>query len=395
MCASQRVYIHTSDVGALANIGRTWQDCWNGLLEMRRCFCSPVDVVSGWPSGPPIACASYVGLSAGYKAESRAQHLVEQTAVVLSGSECMQWDTVRKAVIVATSHGEAGAISLLAEHKNVTAGSDQPVLSGSVCRAILGEQIGPTACKAIGAPMPTTVVSAACASAAVATAAGRDSIAAGMQDAIAIVAVDSLSRIAYTGFNQIGALSSTSCKPFDRGRDGTTIGEASTAYWLSKSPSNCEDQPIAVLGVGLHCDARHPVEPSALGVVAVVRQALLEAHIAPEELCAVIWHGSGTINNDQAEAEAAKWIFGGSSPPCTATKGAFGHCMGASSSLSILTACSAIETGWLPAAAGLEECAFPWLNMVLRDPRAIKKGPVLVVALGFGGINCALVLGPV
>jgi 3-oxoacyl-[acyl-carrier-protein] synthase II len=172
-----------------------------------------------------------------------------------------------------------------------------------------------------------------------------------------------------------------------------TVGEAGVGFIVSRAEVGVAwDFPVEIAGYGLNCNAHHMVEPSRSGVIKAVNDALIQARVTPEEISAVYWHGTGTIQNDLTEAEVARAIFQERSPPCTTTKGTLGHTMGASSGLNMAAACNTLLTGLLPPVGGLQSSAFPWLDLVVDKPRVVKRGPILIVALGFGGINAAIVL---
>jgi 3-oxoacyl-[acyl-carrier-protein] synthase II len=263
------------------------------------------------------------------------------------------------------------------------------------CRGTLVECLVPAIWCGLERCLPATTLSAACASALVAVGLARERIRWGLYDACLVVAVDVLSRIGYAGFRQIGAMSALGCRPFQRDRDGTTVGEGAVAFLLARAArGSAPASTVRVAGFGQSCDGRHVVEPSADGLLIAMEAALRDAQLSPQDIRTIYWHGSGTAHNDAAEAEAARRLFGASSPPCTATKGTFGHTMGASAGLSLLAAAESVRTGLLPPVGGLTTSDFPWLDLVLGEPRLLNSGPTMVVALGFGGINVAVVLAP-
>jgi 3-oxoacyl-[acyl-carrier-protein] synthase II len=300
----------------------------------------------------------------------------------------------RATVIVATSHGESYAISEFSEHlasqtEPLTREASESILCDGLLTAFRG---------GAGVAWPGQTVSAACASASVAVALASARIAQGMCDVCLVVSLDVLSRVAHAGFRQIGAMSLNGCSPFDQQRDGTTIAEAGAVILVAAEGTRIAESArwkIRAQGFGQACDARHAVEPSADGVRTALQHALNDAGLRASDLTAIYWHGTGTVQNDRVEASAALALFGNAAPPGTTTKGAFGHAMGASAALSILAAGETITSGVLPAVAGLQHCEFPHLNIACGEPVKVKRGPVAVVASGFGGINCALVVSPV
>lgn len=351
-------------------------------------------MVRDWPDHVPVASLPW--WPAGSSLRGRARALAQELgadARTIHDHLLLENRDLRTAVIVATSHGESDAVSAFAEYligrsEHVDCRAAETILSDGLLEAFL---------EGMGVALPGMTISAACASSCVATGLAAERIRVSLCDACFVVSLDVLSRVAHAGFRQIGAMSPIGCRPFDRRRDGTTIGEAGTILLLAgegvKLPSSLY-RAVRVRGFGQSCDARHHVEPSTQGVVDAVRHALDEARCAPAEVSAVYWHGSGTVQNDRVEAEAARQLFGSNVPPGTATKGAFGHTMGASAALSILAAAETIATGALPPVAGLEQSEYPHLRMAADGVMKVDCGPVVVVALGFGGINAAMLLGP-
>jgi 3-oxoacyl-[acyl-carrier-protein] synthase II len=247
----------------------------------------------------------------------------------------------------------------------------------------------------LGRELPGVTMSAACASSLVAVSYAADRINANLSDAVLVVAIDTLSRVASVGFNNIGAMSQQGCRPYDRQRDGTTVGEGAVAMFLSKGGLFAErDVWGLIAGTSVFCDAAHMVEPNPIGVASVVQSALQQALLQPSDVRGIFWHGTGTRQNDKTEASVAKIVFGDEPPLCTSTKGALGHTMGASGGFNVLAACEAIRQKIMPHVVGTHDPEYENLNLVLNQPRPVTPGPMLVTALGFGGINAAVVILP-
>lgn len=393
--AERAVFLAAFDQCARTALAASWTGSWCELVLGNRRFESPRSGLPGWPDDTPVACLA--DWRAGYELSNRASDLARTL-----GAKSRPWHdslletnkALRLTVVVASSHGEAHPVSAFAEHE-IGKILDFP---DGVAEAILCDGLLAAFLNGLGTTWPGVTLSAACASACVATGLAAARIRAGLCDACLVVALDVLSRVAHAGFRQIGAMSATGCRPFDRSRDGTTIGEAGAVMLLVGSgvrlPSSwhCKAE---VLGFGQSCNARHPVEPSAEGIVDSIQRALGEARQDAADLAAVYWHGTGTVQNDRSEAEAADKLFGANAPIGTSTKGAFGHAMGASAALSILAAAETTRTRVIPPVAGLNESEFPHMRLVQGKATSVSSGPIAVVALGFGGINAALVLGPI
>jgi 3-oxoacyl-[acyl-carrier-protein] synthase-1 len=103
-------------------------------------------------------------------------------------------------------------------------------------------------------------------------------------------------------------------------------------------------------------------------------------------------HGTGTPSNDRAESLAVTALFG-SDTPCSSTKGATGHTLGAAGALEAVICALALRQGLMPAGLNITE-RDPQLNLnyLTQNRRAALK-LVLSNSFGFGGVNCALLLG--
>ncbi|MES1161987.1 MAG: beta-ketoacyl-[acyl-carrier-protein] synthase II, partial [Rhizobacter sp.] len=130
------------------------------------------------------------------------------------------------------------------------------------------------------------------------------------------------------------------------------------------------------------------------GAIAAMQQALADAGLRAEEIDYINLHGTATPSNDAAEDHAVGTVFG-TATPCSSTKGATGHTLGAAGGVEALIAMLAIEHGLMPAGLNLRE-ADPALHLnYLRENRATPVRRVLSNSFGFGGSNASLVFGGV
>ena len=92
---------------------------------------------------------------------------------------------------------------------------------------------------------------------------------------------DSLSKVAFTGFNQFSAIAPQKCQPFDKNRKGMMVAEGSGVLVL-ESLENALNRKVPiygeVLGYGLSCDAYHMTTASIEGIVRCMSNALKETH---------------------------------------------------------------------------------------------------------------------
>ncbi|NNM85747.1 MAG: beta-ketoacyl-[acyl-carrier-protein] synthase family protein [Phycisphaerales bacterium] len=201
---------------------------------------------------------------------------------------------------------------------------------------------------------------------------------------------DVISDFVCDGFKALRALSHSVCRPFDRHRDGLTLGSAAAATLLCTKPS-----PGAVLlsGWGAAGDAAHLTAPdrAGRGLTLAIERALAMAGLRPEHIDLIFAHGTGTPFNDAMEATAFASLF--PNRPCiTAIKGLTGHTLGAAGVLETAVACRILQTGVVPPVTGLENPDFPDLNFVVGRPQTSHPRRILKTGSGFGGLNTALIL---
>ncbi len=238
---------------------------------------------------------------------------------------------------------------------------------------------------------PAHVVSTACSSSAKVFASAWRQIQAGLCDAAIVGGVDSLCLTTLYGFNSLELVSREPCRPWDRRRNGISIGEGAGFAVLESRPAGAAE--IGLLGFGESSDAYHmsSPHPEGKGAAQAMTKALACAQLAPAEIDYVNLHGTATRANDAAEDLAVTAVAG--RVRCSSTKGWTGHTLGAAGIIGAATACLCIEQGFLPASLHTTE-PDPGLsaNILLHNTEA-RVTNVLVNAFGFGGSNCSLLIG--
>jgi 3-oxoacyl-[acyl-carrier-protein] synthase-1 len=123
-----------------------------------------------------------------------------------------------------------------------------------------------------------------------------------------------------------------------------------------------------------------------------MQAALADAALEPGAIEYINLHGTGTPSNDLAESRAVAAVFG-TAVPCSSTKGATGHALGAAGALEAVVCALTLEHGLLPAGLNV---ATPDPALELNYLRHNAERPVSRVlsnSFGFGGTNCSLILG--
>jgi 3-oxoacyl-[acyl-carrier-protein] synthase-1 len=241
---------------------------------------------------------------------------------------------------------------------------------------------------------PAVAVSCACASSAKAFGSARRMIEAGLIDAAVVGGVDSLCLTTLYGFHSLQLTSSTPCRPFDVARDGISIGEAAAFALLERVPQNLDGDSVLLLGIGESSDAYHisAPHPEGLGARRAMQAALAAAELEPAEIDYINLHGTGTPSNDRAESQAVTSVFGPTTP-CSSTKGATGHTLGAAGALEAVISALALKNDVMPGGVHTTTIDPTLTALYIKDNRRAPVARVLSNSFGFGGTNCSLIFG--
>lgn len=275
--------------------------------------------------------------------------------------------------------------------------SNGPAPGMDALRSILPFSHAETLGWRLGLTGPKETVVMACASGAASIALGADLIRAGVVTAALVGGVDALTHICFMGFNALKLLDPTPCRPFDRERRGMSIGEAA-AFLVIEDAAHCRARGgrahARLAGYGMTTDAHHVTapHPEGEGMIQAMRQALADADLDAADVGYVNAHGTGTPQNDRAEALALRRVFGDGGVLVSSTKSLVGHTMAAAGSVEAAASILALQHGLLPPTANLEqvdpEVPFDCLPGVARPAEVTAA---LSNSFGFGGQNVSLV----
>jgi 3-oxoacyl-[acyl-carrier-protein] synthase-1 len=241
---------------------------------------------------------------------------------------------------------------------------------------------------------PAVALSSACASSAKAFGSARRMLAAGLIDAAVVGGTDSLCLTTLYGFHSLQLTSRVPCRPFDIARDGISIGEAAAFALLRRAPDDLDRDAVLLLGVGESSDAYHMSAPHPEGVGArrAMQAALAAARLDPDDIDYINLHGTGTPSNDRSESQAVTSVFGATTP-CSSTKGATGHTLGAAGALEAVISSLVIRHGLMPGGLHTSRVDPTLTAHYIRENKHAPVRRVLSNSFGFGGTNCSLIFG--
>ena len=188
-------------------------------------------------------------------------------------------------------------------------------------------------------------------------------------------------------------------RPFDRDRDGFVIGEGAGILILEELEfAKRRGAPILaeIVGYGMSGDAYHFTAPpeDGEGAFRVMRNALKDAKLNPDQIDYINAHGTSTPLGDRAETVAIKRAFGehAKKVAVSSTKSMTGHLLGGAGGLEAGIVVCALKEQIAPPTANYEnpdpDCD---LDYIPNEARPLKMEYALSNSFGFGGTNGALI----
>ncbi len=227
----------------------------------------------------------------------------------------------------------------------------------------------------------------------------------GYEDAFVCGGTEScITPLGVAGFQNMKALSTSedpkrASIPFDKDRNGFVIGEGSGIVVLEEYEHAINRGAhiyAEIVGYGSNCDAYHITSPApdGSGGAACMQLAIDDAGIEKEEIGYINAHGTSTVLNDKYETAAIKSVFGEHAKELyvSSTKSMTGHLLGGAGGVEAVFTVKALEDGFVPPTAGLQETEADMdLNYVPQKGFEKKLTYALSNSLGFGGHNASLI----
>ncbi|SNS21587.1 3-oxoacyl-[acyl-carrier-protein] synthase II [Belliella buryatensis] len=209
------------------------------------------------------------------------------------------------------------------------------------------------------------------------------------------------------GFNAMKALSQrnedpqSASRPFDKDRDGFVLGEGAGAIILEEyEHAKARGAKIyaELVGGGMTADAHHITapHPEGEGAANVMKFALEDAGMNPEEIDYVNVHGTSTPLGDVSEVKAIQKVFGEHAYQLniSSTKSMTGHLLGAAGAIEAIASILSVQNDIIPPTINHftdDESFDSNLNLTFNKAQKREVRAALSNTFGFGGHNCSII----
>lgn len=403
-------------LGAITPLGKTLTETWEGLVNGKS-GAGPITHFDASKFKTQFACEvknfdpnQYFDRKEARKLDRYAQFalIAADEAIADSGMEIEKLDLNKVGVIF--SSGIGGITTFQEEVENYDAERGPRFNPFFIPKMIADIASGHISMK-YGFRGPNFAVVSACASSTNAIADAFNYIRLGKAHAIVTGGAEaSITSAGVGGFSSMNAISTrndspeTASRPFSASRDGFVMGEGAACLVLEEmehalargAKIYCE-----VAGTGMSADAYHltATHPDGLGAKLVMRNALEDAEMNPEDIDYINVHGTSTPVGDISEVKAIKEVFGEHAKKLniSSTKSMTGHLLGATGALEAAACILAIKEGIVPPtinfAEGDEDPEIDYtLNYTFNKAQKREINAALSNTFGFGGHNASMIV---
>ena len=300
--------------------------------------------------------------------------------------------------------GIGGFSTIEREHKKLLEGGPRKISPFFIPASIINLAAGQVSIR-LGAKGPNSATCTACSASAHAIGDSFETIRRGAADVMVAGGSEAaITPMGVGGFAALNALSTRNdeptqaCRPFDRDRDGFIIGEGAGMLILEEHDRAIDRGALIyaeLVGYGMSADAFHMTAPSedGNGAQRVMRAAIDQAAITPEQVDYINAHGTSTPFNDRIETKAIRQVFGSHADDLavSSTKSMTGHLLGAAGGLEAGVVALSIRDQLIPPTVNLEnpdpDCDLDYVPLVKRTA---SIDYALSNSFGFGGTNASL-----
>ncbi len=401
-------------LGALTPIGNTLEEYWNNLIAGKS-GAAPIQQFDASKFKTQFACEvknfnveDFIDRKEARKLDQFSQYAMVSASEAMAHSKLMDSDPNFDRIGVIWGSGIGGLKTFQDECQNFFSGDGTPKFNPFFIPKMIADIASGHISIKYGLRGPNYVTVSACASSTNAIIDAFNLIRLGKADAIVTGGSEAaVNEMGVGGFNALRALSmlnespETASRPFDKDRDGFVLGEGAGALVLEEyehAKKRGAKIYAEVAGGGMSGDAYHMTAPHPEGIGArnVMRAALEDAELNPEDVDYVNVHGTSTPLGDVAETKAIQQVFGehAYNLNISSTKSMTGHLLGAAGAIEAIACIMAVKHDIIP----------PTINHFTDDPELDNKlnftfgkaqKRVVNVALsntfGFGGHNTSAI----
>lgn len=402
-------------IGAITPVGNTAPEYWQGLLSGVS-GADPITLFDASKFRTRFACEVKGFDPVAYLDRKEARKLDRFTQLAIVASD----EAIRDADIgsgkvdpdrtgVIYSSGIGGLVTFQEEVINYAKGDGTPRFNPFfIPKMILDIAAGHISMRH-GFRGPNFAVVSACASSTHAIIEATHYIRLGKADVMVAGGSEAvISDSGVAGFNAMKALSErnddprTASRPFDKDRDGFVMGEGGGAIILEElehalrrgARIYCE-----IAGGGATADAHHITapHPEGLGALNVMRSALQDAGMRPEDIDYINVHGTSTPLGDIAETKAILGVFGDHSYDLniSSTKSMTGHLLGAAGAIEAIACILSVVNDTVPPTINHftdDPELDPRLDFTFDTPKKRTVRAALSNTFGFGGHNASVIV---
>lgn len=401
-------------LGALTPIGNTLKEYWNNLLAGKS-GAAPIQQFDASKFKTQFACEiknfnveDFIDRKEARKLDQFSQYAMVSASEAMADSQLMNSDPNVDRIGVIWGSGIGGLKTFQDECQNFFSGDGTPKFNPFFIPKMIADIASGHISIKYGLRGPNYVTVSACASSTNAIIDAFNLIRLGKADAIVTGGSEAaVNEMGVGGFNALRALSvlnespQTASRPFDKDRDGFVLGEGAGALVLEEyehAKKRGAKIYAEVAGGGMSGDAYHMTAPHPEGIGArnVMRAALEDAEMNPEDVDYVNVHGTSTPLGDVAETKAIQQVFGAHAYNLniSSTKSMTGHLLGAAGAIEAIACIMAVKHNIIP----------PTINHFTDDPeldnnlnftfgKAQKRlvNVALSNTFGFGGHNTSAI----
>jgi 3-oxoacyl-[acyl-carrier-protein] synthase II len=401
-------------LGALTPLGNNVQDYWDNLIK----GVSGCDLITRFDTGKfktKFACelknfdpSDFFDRKEQRKLDPYAQYalIAADQAIIDSALDLEKIDTDDVGVIWASGIG--GIETFMEEMKGYVA-ADMPRFSPFFIPKMISDIAAGHISMKYGFRGPNYATVSACASSTNAIIDATNLIRLGRSKIIVSGGSEAaINEAGMGGFNSMHAISTnneeykTASRPFDEFRDGFVMGEGGGAIILEEyEHAKARGAKIyaEVAGCGLSADAYHLTapHPEGLGAKLVMKRALEDAGMKPEDVDYINVHGTATPLGDISETFAIKEVFGEHAFKLniSSTKSMTGHLLGAAGAIEAIAVIMAIIHDIVPPTINLNHLdpqIDPKLNLTPNVAQKRVVNAALSNTFGFGGHNTSVLI---